>query len=180
MSKQWETAKHCHTALSFLLLNIQRMNQHQSTTAVSLSFEERAPFESISRSKRQKVTHAFPEDPTTQYNNNHENSLADSLSITAAPSQSPPANKPVSSTRTQFNTTTTTTGYENPEPSSYSPLLMMGTTPIQFDSLQWPGGGPAMTTNFDLNMTDLFQGSTWDPSVFDAFTQGQLPLPDDL
>jgi hypothetical protein len=202
MSKQWETAKHCHTALSFLLLNIQRMNQqHQNAPPVSLNFEERGVPPYMLRSKRQKVTHAAFDDQTSSRSTTHygDDNLAGSLSV--APDQNPnPENqtllgKPIEfsqSTRTPFQSRNSATYNENPEsrsinnnnPSPYSPPLMImgGTTNSHLEEslLQWPPGGPTMTTNFDLNMTDLFQGSTWDPSLFDAFTQGQLPSQDDL
>lgn len=37
------------------------------------------------------------------------------------------------------------------------------------EELQWPDESSFLTTNFDLNMTDLFQNSSWDPTLFDAF-----------
>lgn len=208
MSKQWETAKHCHTALSFLLLNIQRINQHHQNAPPppvlsSLSFEDRGVPSDMSRrssNKRQKVTHAAAFDDqtsssrstTTQYNNDN---LADSPQdqSQALEKNRVSGHKSIEShnKRPPFqsrNAAIAATTYdENLEPSPYSPLLMMtgGTTDnsrqAEESLLQWPGGPTTMTTtNFDLNMTDLFQGSTWDPSLFDAFTQGYLPSQDDL
>lgn len=210
MSKQWETAKHCHTALSFLLLNIQRTNLHQPNAPPpvlsSLNFEERraTPDMSTRSSKRQKNTHTAFDDQTlssrsttttttTQHGNDN---LADSL---PDQNQPPETNRVSSVYKKQIESPRTRPPFqsrhaydENPaninNPSPYSPLLMMtgGTTgsgsQAEENLLQWPGGSTTTmtTTNFDLNMTDLFQGSTWDPSLFDAFTQGHLPSQDDL
>jgi hypothetical protein len=41
--------------------------------------------------------------------------------------------------------------------------------PDNIEGLQWPDESSFLTTNFDLNMTDLFQNSSWDPMLFDAF-----------
>ncbi|KAH8700495.1 fungal-specific transcription factor domain-containing protein [Talaromyces proteolyticus] len=195
MSKQWETAKHCHTALSFLLLNIQRMNQCQDTLA-PFNFEEMASRQSESfrhenrgRSKRRKIDHSSHEaSNATLYNENgiqnEHNTIfpTDTQSVSAAqePYNSQGPSKPRQPLTTQnIIQQRQSATYESPHSidlSQYSPLLMLDGN--RAGDLQWPGAS-TMTTNFDLNMTDLFQDSTWDPSLFDAFAQGQLPTEQD-
>jgi hypothetical protein len=210
MSRQWETAKHCHTALSFLLLNIQRQNPQQDTyIPYDFASETHSPIasdvpsmsqdENIERSKRPKL------DISDSYTG-AEPIAADLTIRHSAPStveMNGPSENPLDPTASGFNTRSPGTGRPNPQstyPASssreflagpshfrlpiyetpdnihqlhYSPLPMLSLD--RLEDPQWPGGS-TITTNFDLNMTDLFQGASWDPSLFDAFSHGQVPV----
>jgi hypothetical protein len=184
MSKQWETARHCHSALSFLLLNIQRQNGNR---------ESYLPFDFDSetsahrgRWKRAKLDQEHSEEAENAISSRSAASLPSGGSgsnDTTPPgvgAEQSPANNPTHSSAVNsppreflMPPTDPRVGFpvyepvggsgDQPSRYSYSPLLMMNLSGL--DDPQWPGGS-ASATNFDLNMTDLFQGSTWD--MFDV------------
>lgn len=64
----------------------------------------------------------------------------------------------------------TDAGNTTGSPSEVSVLAMSNYINEEIiEELQWPDEPSFLTTNFDLNMTDLFQNSSWDPTLFDAF-----------
>ncbi|KAL1970662.1 hypothetical protein VTN77DRAFT_4306 [Rasamsonia byssochlamydoides] len=200
MSSQWETAKHCHNALSFLLLNIQRQSGHRDsylpfdfdseTSAISANesaFGRRwkrpklDPEEVENAMSRRRSAVSLPpgsNEMTPSSVGGSEHSLNDSPAATNDTSHRPlqPVAHPTHPAPREFlmppgprvgfpayDTGGAADGGGASGPDySYSPLLMMNLSGL--DDPQWPGGS-ASATNFDLNMTDLFQGSTWDVDI---------------
>lgn len=230
MSGQWETAKHCHTALSVLLLNIRRQSNDQNNylTLESLNSESFSarPARSTRRQtdadecsefgcqKRRKLngSHETPNrmrdhsntgnNQPSEYSRNGSPILNETTPSTqqtpgsirpettgvsrtptrplnqgTCSSRKRPRNTPFQDLATASHqgggrsfsfesgpTTTTMTGHQ---PSSSSSMNLSS-----LEDSQWPGGS-ASATNFDLNMTDLFQGADWE-SLFDVIGQGGL------
>ena len=185
MSTQWETARHCHSALSMLSINIR---QSASTSAIKESHtaiedhdndnENENEEETTNANKKRKPN----PNPTAFPTANHEIQPADQ-----APAPVPEL----------FNSQ----DYENrappPEPiqeptihPSHHPIADTNPTYSQeLDNnnnhhlLFFPDGSPRSTDtgmgmgmgNFDLNMVDLLHGSSADfGSLFDMFGQ-QFP-----
>lgn len=209
MSSQWETAKHCHSALSFLLLNIQRQSGHRES-------ESYLPFDFDSETNANSVNWQTGEDESAlgrrwkrkllESEEGENVAVRRRRSAVSVPSgsgsnndmtppsatDSPGDDRPQPATREflippvpRYPTYDTSSGSgggpssgnaaaaatdsdtlppPQPQPHyySYSPLLMMNLSGL--DDPQWPGGS-ASATNFDLNMTDLFQGSMWDLDI---------------
>ncbi|OKL59338.1 hypothetical protein UA08_05394 [Talaromyces atroroseus] len=161
-------------------------SEHTYQTEHNISFEG---------NKRRKIVDNVPDrDDHSTYQRDQANeeipsSLTDprNFPITSAPTQ--PQHEPdeqLSSSRImngsrrsiqQEHLTSTTNTDENADSNTntsqqlHQPPLTM--TVSEFEDLQWLNESSSLTTNFDLNMTDLFQNSSWDPMLFDAFTQGQ-------
>lgn len=221
MSSQWETAKHCHSALSFLLLNIQRQSgQRESESYLPFDFDSETNANSVNRQtgqdesalggrwkrkldseeaenaavrrRRSAVSVPSGSGSGSGSNNMTPPSAADSPAGDDAGSRPPPqpatreflippvprVGYPAYDTSSGSGSGTSTGNApaaaapdSDPLPPpppppphyySYSPLLMMNLSGL--DDPQWPGGS-ASATNFDLNMTDLFQGSMWDLDI---------------
>jgi hypothetical protein len=204
MCRQWEIAKHCHTALSFLLLNIQRQSRDQdSNTIGTRSKREYQPDHTTSseENKRQKIVNTAPDrdDSTTTYQGDQVNEEPQrSVEYSQIPSTAAIINQDNTSHSyhepdeqlfprrfTQQEHPNTVHNYDedannntNP-PQQHQPQQPSLPMPdiSEFEDFQWPDESSFLTTNFDLNMTDLFQNSSWDPMLFDAFTQGQMSPP---
>lgn len=177
MCRQWEIARHCHTALSILLLNIQRQESSGSNRLHQSDNENSTHSE---RSKKRRTTFPGYEGDHSTYNSfdngnyQTDSSLQDSLITTAAPPQTDMSHPSSSISITTYHpfSEPTTRIYQDSgaddttiSPSEVSILAM----PDNIEGLQWPDESSFLTTNFDLNMTDLFQNSSWDPMLFDAF-----------
>uniref|UniRef100_A0A093VA90 Transcriptional activator protein acu-15 n=1 Tax=Talaromyces marneffei PM1 TaxID=1077442 RepID=A0A093VA90_TALMA len=138
------------------------------------------------RSKKRRTT--FPGDgkdhPTCNPldNGNYQiDTFQDSQNTTAAPQNEMPQPDESSSISVTicnpFSEPTTTRIYqEGPDDATISPpdvsiLAMLNTNNEVIEGLQWPDESSFFTTNFDLNMTDLFQNSSWDPMLFDDFNR---------
>lgn len=181
MSNQWETAKHCHNALSVLLLNIQRQSGNRESylpfdfdTETYQSVGANRPEESAFRSKWKRPKLDNSEEAISSRSGGSNEMTPPSVGSEQGPSgigatPNHPSNRSFlmpPDPRVGFPGYDSAGSGDQPSHYSYSPLLMMNLSGL--DDPQWPGGS-ASATNFDLNMTDLFQGSTWD--MFDV--QGQ-------
>ncbi|KAL2007780.1 hypothetical protein VTN00DRAFT_7762 [Thermoascus crustaceus] len=225
MSGQWETAKHCHMALSVLLLNIRRQSNDQNNY---LTFDSLNSEHSSTRPGRSTTKHTNADECSKfgcqkrrKLNGSHEtlNRMRDHNTGNNQPSEylrdsSPILNETTPSTqetpgniRTEANgvhstpscplnqgtcnrkrprnapsqnfttlssqpgggTMTMNMNMTGHPTSSSSSLNLSG-----LEDSQWPSGS-ASATNFDLNMTDLFQGADWE-SLFDVIGQGNLNL----
>lgn len=195
MCRQWDIAKHCHTALSILLLNIQRQSRNYSSSSTVESIANRSHWLNDSESfasegrKRRKIDDT---DDTEQQNratycsvnndqiNQDGNSpLRDSQNPVFDQQtrvlQGADLRKDLSSSildetsQTHQTTRAFCESTDNSDNSQIPPLAMPHGN--EFEDLQWPDESSFLTTNFDLNMTDLFQNSSWDPMLFDAFNQ---------
>jgi hypothetical protein len=177
MCRQWEIAKHCHTALSILLLNIQRQ---ESSGSKRLQSDNEHSTQSERRKKQKTTLAGYDEDHTT-YNslvngNRKVISLQDAQNLTAAHSNEV-SSSIFDTTIDSLSEPTTTRIYQesgaddtNTSPSEVSILAMPNSINNEtIEVLQWPDESSFLTTNFDLNMTDLFQNSSWDPMLLDAF-----------
>jgi hypothetical protein len=180
MSLQWDTAKHCHTALSSLFLKIRRQsnnlnnsslnsdlfttydtfNHHAPSSSSTAAFPSNTPATSTTdhdyydfhRTKRRKTEKIEPTNESSDTNPRTTHNHQQQQ-----PSQ-PPAPPETAGSASNINTNTNTNsvnGINNPTSWNLSGL----------EDLQWPGGS-ASATNFDLNMTDLFHGTNWD-GLFD-------------
>lgn len=170
MSSQWDTAKQCHTALSSLFLKINRQNSNDNNNPNNLllssihdNFTHHAPpsspitialpsssntptnphdYYDFHRYKRRKTDPTNdPSDQNTQSTQQQQQSLLPPPPLTQAYNSN------------NDNTETTASIITNNNPTSWN---LSG-----LEDLQWPGGSES-ATNFDLNMTDLFHGTTWD------------------
>lgn len=182
MCRQWEIARHCHTALSILLLNIQRQ---ESSGSKRLHQSDNESSTSSGRSKKRKTILARYEKDTTYNsidNSNYHTQASHDSTITQQTEISQPnisSSAMYNANLHPFSSSTTTQIYQEPgaddttiSPSEVSILAMPNTCNISnetIEGLQWPDESSFLTTNFDLNMTDLFQNSSWDPMLFDAF-----------
>lgn len=181
MCRQWEIARHCHTALSILLLNIQRQESSSSKRVHQPDNEHSTP---SGRSKKRKTILARYEEEHTTYNSidNSSYQTQDSNDPTSAQqteiSQSNESSSALYNTNLHpFSSSTTTQIYQEPRaddttisPPEVSILAMPNNINNEIiEGFQWPDESSFLTTNFDLNMTDLFQNSSWDPILFDAF-----------
>lgn len=182
MCRQWEIARHCHTALSILHLNIQRQ---ESLGSKRLHQPDNKPSTPSRRTKKRKTILArYEEDTTYNLIDNKDYQTQDSHDPTIA--QQTEISHPNVSSSAMYNTdphplseSTTTQIYQEPladdttiSPSEASILTMPDNNNSNneiIDGFQWPDESSFLTTNFDLNMTDLFQNSSWDPMLFDAF-----------
>ena len=189
MSMQWETARHCHSALSLLSTNIRQSAQHTSTSAIKESHttteshynENETESEEENTTANEKRKPNPNPNPTTFPTANHEIQLA------------APAPAPTESSNSQE--------YENPAAPPgpiqehtinppHDPIA--DTNPAYSQEMDnnhhflfFPDGSPRSTDmgmgigmgmgNFDLNMVDLLHGSSADfDSLFDMFGQ-QFP-----
>lgn len=170
MCGQWEIARHCHTALSILLLNIERQ-EFPGSKGVHQPYNQ--PFTPSGRSKKRKTTPARFREDHTAYNSLENRDYHAQDSYDSKITQQMESSQP----NEFFSESTTTQIYEGTaaddstiSPSEVSILAMPNNTNNEIDEqLQWPDESSFLTANFDLNMTDLFQNSSWDPMLFDAF-----------
>ncbi|KAI7968360.1 hypothetical protein EIK77_010530 [Talaromyces pinophilus] len=186
MCRQWEIARHCHTALSILLLNVQRQ---ESSGSNRVHQPDNKPSTPSGRTKiRKTILARYEEDTTYNLIDNKDYQTQDSHDPTIA--QQTEISHPNVSPSAMYNTnphrlpeSTTTQIYQEPgaddttiSPSEVTILAMPNNNNSNteiIDGFQWPDESSFLTANFDLNMTDLFQNSSWDPMLFDAFnTQG--------
>ncbi|EED16746.1 fungal specific transcription factor, putative [Talaromyces stipitatus ATCC 10500] len=182
MSRQWEIAKHCHTALSILLKNIQRQGRdRESSSSKRLHQPNSQSTQPKRRSKRRKKTSADHEDDHTasqSYDNANYQAQETRNATTAVAQQS---------TEISSNNISNTLHVSSESAQLYQPptdsnnissfedvtlAVPMINDYFNIEGIQSPDESSFFTTNFDLNMTDLFQNSTWDPKLFDAFNQG--------
>lgn len=183
MCGQWEIARHCHTVLSILLLNIQRQESPGSKRVYQSGDEPTTP---SGRSKKRKTIPAILEEDHLTYDSLEirDYQTQDSNDSTVAlPTNAPQHNGPSAMYNTNLQsfsettTTTTTQIYDeagaddtNITPSETSILALPNHISNETtEELQQLGESSFLTTNFDLNMTDLFQNSSWDSILFDAF-----------
>lgn len=181
MCEQWEIARHCRTALSILLLNVQRQESSGSKRAHQ---SDNKPSTPSAGSKKRKTTPARFEEDQTVYNSleninyqaqvSYDSTITQQTEVPQANGSSSAVNntilQPLSeSTTTQIHQET---GADDTtiSPSEVSILAMPNNINNEIiEELQWPDESSFLTTNFDLNMTDLFQNSSWDPMLFDVF-----------
>lgn len=184
---QWETARHCHSALSLLSTNIRQSAQHTSTSASKESHT------AIEDDHDDNENESQSENEDANANKKHKPNPTTFPAVTANHEiqPAPPGPAPIESSNSQ--------DYENPAPPpiqehtmnpSRDPIADTDPTYSQeMDNsnnnhlLFFPDGSPRSTDmsmgmgmgNFDLNMVDLLHGSTADfDSLFDMFGQ-QFP-----
>lgn len=134
MSTQWETARHCHSALSVLSTNIQHIMETPSSEPNHSDSRDsnRNEHHHQPRSKRRRLSFPRPVNEQTQ---------------TPDISHCPTPTQPLPSTPDMQNTAATTTAY------LYFPDTQQAPLPSQPSSPRLSGAG-----NFDLNMGDLLTG----------------------
>lgn len=171
MSPQWETAKHCHSALSLLFSNIRQSAQEPQ------GYRHRA------------------EDEGSATNTNKKRRLDNNPSYYAdGQEQMRPSLVPNPNLEEQQQQSTINPVSQSPEPNqelvnSYDPTSISadaatadnGFTEADNNRLFYfsdgttsnPGQGPGLSGvgNFDLNMVDLFQAPSNFDSLFDLFGQ---------
>lgn len=175
MCRQWEIARHCHTALSILLLNIQR---RESSGSKRVPQPDNEPSTPSGRSKKRKTILTRFEEGQTTYDSLENRDYQPAIAQQTEISQSNGCSSPTFYANLHpFSESTTTQIHQDPDtddttisPSEVSILAMPNNINNEaIEGLQWPDESSFLTTNFDLNMTDLFQDSSWDPMLFDAF-----------
>lgn len=194
MSTQWETAKHCHRALSLLAHNI---HHHQFTSASASSSPTRTP-SSLRRDpphaqtdnphqrprqrRRQRQRSASPTDPESRKRRRFEPSTTDSVFNPGtgpphAPGNSPNHHNPPSETGPSMPVSCDMpSAPESPHlggemaSDSYRTGLGPDLDPDYEDRLFFPDASAPSMMDFDLNMADLLQGANFDDLV-DMFGQ---------
>ena len=153
MSTQWETARHCHSALSVLSSNIRQAMDTPSTEPSpadnTSNRNNNRNDEAPTRSKRRRLSLSQPSNEESQQ------ALSSSAAAAAggggAQAQAQAQQPMYSNTPDTQNTTsasaTATTAY------LYFPEAQQAPLPSQPSSPKLPGAG-----NFDLNMGDLLTG----------------------
>lgn len=180
MSAQWETAKHCHSALSLLFSNIQQSAQESEGYQGPSHRAEEEPATSANKKRRLDNNPAYP--------NGEQEPMHPPLIPDPDPEErqeQPPINPDAQvSQPNQY----ITDSYDDPAAIPVADNATANNILSEADNNRFfffsdetssspgqaPGPGLSGVGNFDLNMVDLFQAPATSGSLFDLFGQ-QFP-----
>lgn len=152
MPRQWDIARHCHTALSILLLNIERRSVGDEIPGSKRAIQSDSTYlrGSTTKVKRPRTTdNEAGRSEQSIGNNNEEPSFILNATIDSSAVDSSVHSSSREEEEEEFGEIAATTF---------------------FPGMQWLDEPSFVSTNFDLNMTNLFgDSSAWDPMLFEAF-----------